>query len=155
MMYQKILAAMDTSTVGDRVFATALNLAKLNNSHLKLLHVLSPEEEDSPISFGVVSREFNKELIAKYRQKWEDFEKQCLEMLQSRVNEATTADVSTEFIQAEGVPGKQICKVAEEWGAELIVMGRRGHSVFSELVIGSVSSYVIHRAKCSVLVVQN
>ncbi|NES02704.1 MAG: universal stress protein [Okeania sp. SIO2F4] len=154
-MYQKILAAMDTSTVGDRVFATALNLAKLNNSHLKLLHVLSPEEEDSPISFGVVSREFNKELIAKYRQKWEDFEKQCLEMLQSRVNEATTADVSTEFIQAEGVPGKQICKIAEEWGAELIVMGRRGHSVFSELVIGSVSSYVIHRAKCSVLVVQD
>ena len=155
MMYQKILAAMDTSTVGDRVFATALNLAKLNNSHLKLLHVLSPEEEDSPISFGVVPREFNKELIAKYRQKWEDFEKQCLEMLQSRVNEATTANVSTEFIQAEGVPGKQICKVAEEWGAELIVMGRRGHSVFSELVIGSVSSYVIHRVKCSVLVVQN
>ncbi len=154
-MYQKILAAMDISTIGDRVFDTALDLAKLNNSQLKLLHVLSPEEEDSPISFGVVSREFNKELIAEYRQKWEDFEKKCLEMLQSRTSEATTAGVSTEFIQAEGVPGKQICKLAEEWGPQLIVMGRRGHSVFSELVIGSVSSYVIHRVKCSVLVVQN
>ncbi|MGK7918885.1 MAG: universal stress protein [Trichodesmium sp.] len=154
MIYQKILAAMDTSTVGDRVFDTALNLAKLNNSSLKLLHVLSPEEEDSPISFGVVSREFNKELIAEYKHKWEDFEKKCLEILQSRANQASTAGINTEFIQAEGVPGKQICKVAEEWGAELIVMGRRGHSFVSELIIGSVSSYVIHRAKCSVLVVQ-
>ncbi len=153
-MYQKILAAMDISKVGNQVFETALNLAKLNNSQLKLLHVLSPEEEESPISFGVVSREFNKELIAEYQQKWEDFEKRCLEMLQSRTKQATTEGVSTEFIQAQGVPGKQICKVAEEWSPELIVMGRRGHSVFSELVIGSVSSYVIHHVQCSVLVVQ-
>ena len=154
MMYQKILAAMDTSAVGDQVFATALNLAKLNNSYLKLLHVLSPEEEESPISFGVVSREYNRELIAEYRKQWEEFEKKCLKNLHSRANEAVTAGINTEFIQAEGVPGKQICKVAEEWGAELIVMGRRGHSVFSELLIGSVSNYVIHRAQCSVLVVQ-
>ncbi|NES67181.1 MAG: universal stress protein [Okeania sp. SIO2D1] len=153
-MYQKILATMDTSAAGDQVFAAALNLAKLNNSHLKLLHVLSPEEGETPLKFGAISREFNKELIAQYQQKWKDFDKKCLDILQSRANEATTAGVSTEFIQTEGVPGKQICKVAEEWGAELIVMGRRGHSIVSELVIGSVSSYVIHRAKCSVLVVQ-
>ncbi|NEO52454.1 MAG: universal stress protein [Okeania sp. SIO3B5] len=153
-MYQKILATMDTSAAGDRVFATALNLAKLNNSYLKLLHVLSPEEGETPLKFGAISREFNKELIAQYQQKWKDFDKKCLDILQSRANEATTAGVNTEFLQTEGSPGKQICKVAEEWGAELIVMGRRGHSVLSEMVIGSVSSYVIHRAKCSVLVVQ-
>ncbi|NEP40617.1 MAG: universal stress protein, partial [Okeania sp. SIO2H7] len=36
-----------------------------------------------------------------------------------------------------------------------IVMGRRGHSVFSELLLGSVSNYVIHRAHCSVHIVQD
>ncbi|MGB3512060.1 MAG: universal stress protein [Microcoleaceae cyanobacterium] len=154
-MYQKILAAMDTSPRGDRVFATALNLAKLNNSYLKLLHVLSEEEEDSPINFKVVSREFNKELMAEYRQKWEDFQEKCQETLKSRTEEAIAAGVNTEFIQVQGVPGKQICKAAQEWDAELIVMGRRGHSVLSELVVGSVSTYVIHRAKCSVLIVQS
>lgn len=153
-MYKKIVAAMDTSGVGDRVFATALNLAKLNNSYLKLIHILSPEEEDSPINFGVVSREYNQELIKEYRQKWQDFDKKCRDILQSRADEAIASGVNTEFIQAEGVPGKQICKIAQEWDAELIVMGRRGHSVFSELIIGSVSSYVIHRAQCSVLIVQ-
>ncbi len=153
-MYQKILAAMDTSDVGDRVFATALNLAKLNNSFLKLMHVLSPEEEGSPIHFGVISREYNNDLIAEYRQKWQDFDQKCRNILQSRNNEAVKAGVNTEFIQPEGVPGKQICKIAQEWDAELIIMGRRGHSFVSEMIIGSVSSYVIHHAKCSVLIVQ-
>ena len=49
----------------------------------------------------------------------------------------------------------EICKLAQEWNADLIVMGRRGHSILSELVLGSVSSYVIHRAHCSVHIVQD
>ncbi|MGB5631931.1 MAG: universal stress protein, partial [Waterburya sp.] len=43
---------------------------------------------------------------------------------------------------------------AKEWGADLIVIGRRGYRNISEMFLGSVSNYVIHHAPCSVLVVQ-
>jgi nucleotide-binding universal stress UspA family protein len=37
----------------------------------------------------------------------------------------------------------------------LIVVGRRGRSEITELVLGSVSSYIVHASHKSVLVVQN
>ncbi len=44
--------------------------------------------------------------------------------------------------------------MARNCGADVIVMGRRGHSGLSELILGSVSNYVLHHAPCSVLIVQ-
>ncbi len=48
-MFDKILAAIDRSTVNQKVFEEALSLAKANNASLILLHVLSGEESGSPI----------------------------------------------------------------------------------------------------------
>ncbi len=39
-------------------------------------------------------------------------------------------------------------------GADLIVVGRRGRSGLSELILGSASNYVLHHAPCSVLTLQ-
>ncbi|MGD1704282.1 universal stress protein [Dapis sp. BLCC M229] len=154
-MYEKILVAIDTSAIGDRVFDTALKLAKIGNSNLMLVHILSEEAEESPISFWPMNIGYDPEMMKEYHQLWEKFEKECLQMLQSKASAAKDAGFQTEFTQVRGNPGREICKLAQEWSADLIVMGRRGHSVFSELVLGSVSNYVIHRAHCSVHVVQD
>ena len=53
-----------------------------------------------------------------------------------------------------GPPGQVIVEEAETWGADLIVMGSRGLGVWNRLLPGSVSSAVIHHAKCSVEVVR-
>jgi nucleotide-binding universal stress UspA family protein len=53
-----------------------------------------------------------------------------------------------------GDPGKAICTLAQDWSADLIVIGRRGMHGLGELLLGSVSSYVMHRSPCAVLVVQ-
>ena len=89
-----------------------------------------------------------------YQEQWETFEEQGLELLRSRTDEATAAGVSTEFTQNSGNPGRTICDLARNWGSDLIVIGRRGHSGLSELILGSVSNYVLHHAPCSVLTVQ-
>lgn len=52
-----------------------------------------------------------------------------------------------------GHPGREICDLAKSRDATGIVMGRRGMSTLGDLLLGSVSHYVIHHAPCPVTVV--
>jgi nucleotide-binding universal stress UspA family protein len=53
-----------------------------------------------------------------------------------------------------GDPAAAIVAEAREWGADLIVVGTRGLSLAGRLVLGSVSTKVLHDAPCDVLVVR-
>lgn len=53
-----------------------------------------------------------------------------------------------------GRPASEIVLEAGRFGADLIVVGARGHSAVERLVIGSVSSEVVDEAHCPVLVVR-
>jgi nucleotide-binding universal stress UspA family protein len=63
-----------------------------------------------------------------------------------------TLKISHEIIN--GPPSQVIVEEAESWGADLIVMGSRGLGAWNRLLLGSVSSAVIHHAKCSVEIVR-
>lgn len=53
-----------------------------------------------------------------------------------------------------GVPGPTIVEIAEEWRADLIVVGSHGRGFWSRALLGSVSDAVVNHAPCSVLVVR-
>jgi nucleotide-binding universal stress UspA family protein len=53
-----------------------------------------------------------------------------------------------------GSPASEIIEKAEEWGADLAVVGSHGRSALGRLVLGSVSTAVVARAHCSVEVVR-
>ena len=61
--------------------------------------------------------------------------------------------LSAEFVPSVGPPAQTILRLAEERGADLIVVGTRHKRFFERLVEGSVLQEVIRRAKCDVLVV--
>jgi nucleotide-binding universal stress UspA family protein len=63
-----------------------------------------------------------------------------------------TLKIGTEII--EGSPRQVIVDEAEKWHADLIVMGSRGLGAWNRLLLGSVSSGVVHHAKCSVEIVR-
>ena len=54
----------------------------------------------------------------------------------------------------EGEPSQVLRDVAREVGASFVVVGRRGWSATEELLLGSVSNRLVHRAELPVLVVQ-
>jgi nucleotide-binding universal stress UspA family protein len=60
--------------------------------------------------------------------------------------------VDAETIEAQGDPGDVIVESAK--GADLVVVGSRGLNPLKRLLLGSVSSKVVHRAECDVLVVR-
>ncbi len=55
----------------------------------------------------------------------------------------------------EGSSGQMIVHVADEVGADVIVVGSHGKGWFKRVVIGSISEYVLHHSKVPVLVVRN
>jgi nucleotide-binding universal stress UspA family protein len=55
-------------------------------------------------------------------------------------------------IEAQGDPGDVIVEAAKD--ADLAIVGSRGLNPLQRLLLGSVSSKVVHRADCDVLVVR-
>jgi nucleotide-binding universal stress UspA family protein len=156
-MFQKILVALDRTSLSEHVFEEALSLAKSMNGALMLLHVLSPMEEGYPMPIYPGPDSLypgNEEPLQLYAQQWRDFERIGVETLQKLNGKALEAGIASEFSQNVGDPGRVICEIARSWEADLIIMGRRGHSGLSELILGSVSNYVLHHAPCSVLALQ-
>jgi len=63
-------------------------------------------------------------------------------------------EASYEITETRDTPAGAILAAAEEWKADLIVMGSHGRRGFDRLVLGSVSETVALHAKCSVEVVR-
>jgi nucleotide-binding universal stress UspA family protein len=62
--------------------------------------------------------------------------------------------IDAHAIEGEGDPADVIIEAAKERGADLIVVGTRGRNLAQRLVLGSVSTKVVHEAPCDVLVVR-
>ncbi|MGB3402939.1 MAG: universal stress protein [Microcoleaceae cyanobacterium] len=154
-MYSKILVAVDHSPGAKPVFESALKLAELTGSELVLLHALSKDADDNPLSFAPFSLSYTPEVMEQYQKEWETFVQQCSQQLQSMLQQAEIQGVKAEVVQTQGNPGRVICQYATDNNVDLIVMGRRGNSTLGEMFIGSVSSYVLHRSHCNVHIVQS
>ncbi|MBM0740426.1 universal stress protein [Phormidium sp. CLA17] len=158
-MFKKILIAITPTGSNNHILEEAIALAKLTDGELMLLHVLSPSDEGYPTpiypSASTVYETALKEVAIKnYAVQWEAYEQDNFRFTKALTAQAASAGVKAEFTQSPGDAGHVICKLAETWNADLIMLGRRGHSGLKELFLGSVSNYVLHHAPCSVLTIQ-
>jgi nucleotide-binding universal stress UspA family protein len=63
------------------------------------------------------------------------------------------ADILVDAKTVSQMPSKAIVETAREIGADLIVMGTRGHSGFKHALLGSVTERTVRIAPCPVLTV--
>ncbi len=61
--------------------------------------------------------------------------------------------VAVDRVLEHGDPGSMICAVADRVSADVIAVGSHGKNWLKRVVLGSVSEYVVHHAKCPVFVV--
>ncbi|AFZ11832.1 UspA domain-containing protein [Crinalium epipsammum PCC 9333] len=158
MSFHQILVAIDQSNLCEAVFSQALNLAELNQAKLMLLHCINSEilgesTITMPLDMGLYPP-----MVNTAYENQNNIMQQRLEeskaMLRRYCETASSRGITTEFDYKIGDPGQYLCQVARNWGADLIVLGRRGHKGLTEVFLGSVSNYVLHNAHCSVLVIQ-
>lgn len=114
--------------------------------------IVSSYEDAFPVTAEpfALSADYYQKLDDAVRQQAERFVSEAAAVLRSLSPDDGIA-VSTEVLR--GSPVRQIVEKAEEWGADVIVVGSHGRGFWGRL-LGSVSNGVVHNAKCSVLVVR-
>jgi nucleotide-binding universal stress UspA family protein len=155
MAYKKILVPLIESEQCDQVFQKALELAKADGSELLLWqsieldlekHVAGFEDLMSEVDLsGAFSQEHQTELEAAIQA--------SRDWLQQYQKKAEATGVKATVAVKVGHPGPTLQAGAQDWGADLIVMGSRGRSGLAEMLLGSVSNYVLHHLPCSLLIV--
>ncbi len=84
---------------------------------------------------------------------WALVEQDAAEVLERTVA-ALGASVPVDQVTRSGEAGPAICRLAEEIGADVIVVGSRGRGAIKRALLGSVSSHVTNNAPCPVVVVR-
>ncbi|MBW4662369.1 MAG: universal stress protein [Drouetiella hepatica Uher 2000/2452] len=158
MGFKRILAAIDHSPLSQLVFEQALDLAKTNQANLMLFHSVSADTVAlSPVfpgEFGVSPQFINQA----YQGELVRLEQQIQEIqatLQHFYDLARQADVAATYQYKIAEPGQGLCEAAQQWQADLMIVGRRGRKGLTEALLGSVSNYVLHHSPCAVLVIQS
>ena len=151
----KILVAIDSFASSEHVFQTAISLAQATGAKIMLLHVLSEEDPDYPIlptyAYYSVLRDSDGGV---FQEKFTAYRQAEIDRLKNLAQKAIAAGVDAEYEHPTGMPGWEICEIASNWSADLILVGSRGLKGFREMFLGSVSNYVTHHAPCSVLLVR-
>lgn len=155
-MINKILVALDTHEPYTHIFNQALDLAKATGAELKLLSIFSTVYDlptgyyPGPMGYTLTMSDA---LGSAYQTERRKEKESILKVLSELKTKAEAQGVQAEVIQASGDPGVVICDRAKAEQADLIIVGSHGRRGLDELLVGSVSSYVMHRASCSVMIV--
>jgi nucleotide-binding universal stress UspA family protein len=139
MIIKRILLAFDGSEAAEHAYDFALEVASKCGGDLYVLSVAQPPEP---------AEDVETEAILENAQ--EHYEKSFVRLREK----AAVAGLKPTFEVVVGHPALQIIHKAEELGADHIVMGHRGKTLFEHWRVGSVTKRVLTHAHCSVTVVR-
>ena len=138
--YQKILMAVDLSEDSDRVAERAFAIASNSAAAVHVIHVIEPLSfaygGDIPMDFSGIQDEIHQQAV------------QQLERFAAK--HGLPADCRHVVL---GQPEVEIHAMAEQQGADLIVVGSHGRYGLA-LLMGSTANGVLHGATCDVLAVR-
>ena len=138
----RILCPTDFSDVSTKAEAYATALAGRYDARLHLLHVDPPTPIMSPYGEMPVD-------IRLFEEQRDQAEK---DLATSR-ERARAAGVPAEASVRGGHPAREILTVADEFHADLVVIGTHGRGGVEHLLLGSVAEKVMRKAPCPVMVV--
>jgi nucleotide-binding universal stress UspA family protein len=142
MEYKRILCPVDFSDISARVLQIAADLAKRFGADLHVIHVFQ-----LPASVLEEVYEDPTNMEEEIRQRRHD-------KLNEFVQETKKPNVKITTGVYEGVPDVEIITSARENQADMIVMGTRGKTGLSHVLLGSVAERVIRNAEVPVLTVR-
>jgi nucleotide-binding universal stress UspA family protein len=140
-LYKKVLLAYDGSIEGRLALREGAKLAQLCGAEVFLLAVVETAPAVATLEGGVVISMDGQ--IATYKA-----------ILAEGVERLKAMGFSPTARLGMGAAGHEIAGVAEEIGANLVVVGHRPTGPLARWWFGSVGTYLVKHLRCSVLVAQ-
>lgn len=146
-MFQKILLCTDGSEQALTAARVAADLASRLDTHVNVVHVLDPMLAVGYSTYCVEAGLAEPILLQYAEEGQREILKRTREVIDS-------AHISSRSFAEFGQPVERIHHIAEQEKSDLIVIGSRGLTSWSSLLLGSVSEGVARHAPCPVLVVR-
>ena len=145
-MFKSIVIGTDGSETAKEAVRQASELAKTLGSRIHLVSAYEPVPE------------------GRLREERADVPEDLQWMVNPREDVNATLEETGEQLKSEGIevethsregdPADAILDVAEEKGADLIVVGNKGMTGAKRFLLGSVPNKVSHHAPCSVMIIR-
>ncbi len=134
-MFKTVLFPIDQSREAREAADVVTNVVQKYGSRLVLLSVVEEPTTDVPSPDPMESSDLVSQLLENARSLFSQEGIQC------------------EILEKQGKPAFTICDVADDIGADLIIMGCRGLGLTDEGASDSVTTRVINLSPCPVLIV--
>ncbi|MBW4453875.1 MAG: universal stress protein [Nostoc indistinguendum CM1-VF10] len=135
-MFKTVLFPIDQSRETREAADVVTNVVKKYSSRLVLLSVVEEPPKDAASADDPM---VSPEVVAK--------------LLENAQSLFSGQGIQSEILERQGKPAFTICDVADEIGADLIIMGCRGLGLTEEGADDSVTTRVINLSPCPVLIV--
>jgi manganese transport protein len=133
---RRVAVALDFSGREEKLLAEALRFLGQAKPDLALLHVV---ESPSARAFGRDAADRETRADA--------------DRLETYAAELRELGFATTTALGAGQPARELARLVEEFGAELVILGGHGHRGLSDMVHGTTAEALRHRVKASVLVI--
>ncbi|PPC94665.1 MAG: universal stress protein UspA [Methylotenera sp.] len=146
-MYKNRLCPIDGSTTSNAGRNEAIHLANDLHARLRFIHIIDTYVP-TPISSLHISSEFADDMARK----------NAKNLLHEAINAAKDqgVDADSRMIESNGIPiSSLIIDYANEWPADLIVIGTHGLSGIDRFVVGSEAETVVRHSTVPVLLVKS
>lgn len=155
---KRLLVPVDGSNASIAAVKKAIEIARNNNSYIKLISVVKSSEnktiERNENLWSAVDGSINSDLDLekKLENKYVENSEKLLNQIISRLD---FNGIKVEKEVLIGEPYSKIVEHAKNCNFDLIVMGNRGFSKIKRLFVGSVTQRVISEASSPVLVIKS
>ncbi|WP_250454350.1 universal stress protein [Caballeronia sp. ATUFL_M2_KS44] len=145
-MYQRILAPIDGSITSTHAFEEALKIARDNGAMLQPLFIVDLQ----PVTYTAAAT-FYPDMRDALLEEGRRLTKQAAERM---AREGVKGEPRIAEVKLTGDDiGERILHCAEDFGADLVVMGTHGRRGFQRVLLGSVAERFIRLARCPVMLV--
>jgi len=141
-LFTNILVPVDGSDNSYRALDAALLLSEKLGSNITVIHVM----EQVPITHIGSEKQLN-EFLQAYKKENQEILSKCSEI-------ATQKGLTINTFLVEGNPASEILNFSKKEKFDLLIMGRRGLGKFKELILGSISSKIVHHSPSAVLLIR-
>jgi nucleotide-binding universal stress UspA family protein len=145
----KILLAVDGSPCSDAAVEAVGCRPWPDGSSIKVLTAFELPSPPTPEAWAIPINYFE-EMDLALRKQAENVVERAIEKLKPKLSKTISLDAQI----VPGSPQSVILDEAEDWDADLIIVGSHGYRAWERFLLGSVSQSVVSHAKCSVEVVR-